>query len=43
VEAGGNHSSVHYDFMIGSANMDVDGYDQNGTVQPLMKKGEWVF
>jgi aminopeptidase len=43
VEAGGNHSTVHYDFMIGSAEMDVDGYDQKGKAHPLMRKGEWAF
>jgi len=42
VEAGGNHSAVHYDFMIGSAEIDVDGYDQNGEAHPIMRKGEWV-
>ncbi len=41
--AGGNHSSVHYDFMIGSAEMDVDGIDQDGNTHPLMRKGEWAF
>jgi aminopeptidase len=42
LEAGGNHSMVHYDFMIGSAEMDVDGYDQDGIKHPLMRKGEWA-
>jgi len=43
VKAGGNHSTVHYDFMIGSTEMDVDGYDQDGKTHPLMRKGEWAF
>ncbi len=43
VAAGGNHSTVHYDFMIGSAEIDVDGYDQDGKVHPLMRKGEWAY
>jgi aminopeptidase len=43
VAAGGNHSTVHYDFMIGSSEIDVDGYDQNGNAHPIMRKGEWVF
>ena len=42
VSAGGNHSSVHYDFMIGSAEIDVDGYDKYGKAHPIMRKGEWV-
>ena len=41
-EAGGNHSTIHYDFMIGSAEMDVDGYDQDGIKHALMRKGEWA-
>lgn len=43
VAAGGNHSTVHYDFMIGSSEIDVDGYDQNKKSHPIMRKGEWVF
>jgi len=43
LQAGGNHSTVHYDFMIGSAEIDVDGIDQDGKVHPLMRKGEWAF
>ena len=41
--AGGNHSTVHYDFMIGSAETDVDGIDQDGQAHPLMRKGEWAY
>ena len=29
--AGGNRSAVHVDFMIGSAELDVDGVLPNGT------------
>ena len=43
VAAGGNHSTVHYDFMIGSAEIDVDGLDRDGKAHPLMRKGEWAF
>ena len=43
LKAGGNHSTVHYDFMIGSAEIDVDGIDQNGRIHPLMRQGEWAF
>ncbi len=42
VAAGGNHSSVHYDFMIGSAEIDVDGVEATGDIHPIMRKGEWV-
>lgn len=40
---GGNHSLVHMDFMIGSADMDVDGVRQDGTTEPVMRAGEWAF
>ena len=39
---GANESLIHVDWMIGSANMDVDGISGNGTAEPLMRKGEWV-
>ena len=37
-----NDSSVHVDFMIGSAEMDVDGVKQDGSSEPLMRQGAWV-
>ena len=39
--AGGNHSVVHVDFMIGSGALDIDGVRENGTSEPLMRHGEW--
>jgi aminopeptidase len=39
---GGNSSLIHVDWMIGSANVDVDGIDAQGTAHPLMRAGEWV-
>jgi aminopeptidase len=39
--AGGNRSVIHIDFMIGSAELDVDGVRENGTSEPLMRDGEW--
>jgi aminopeptidase len=41
--AGGNISSDHLDFMIGSPGMDVDGLTQDGSSTPLMHQGEWAF
>jgi len=41
-KAGGNRSSIHVDFMIGSGELDVDGVLANGTSEPLMRKGEWA-
>lgn len=43
VEMGGNDSLVHEDFMIGSAEMDVDGVTIDGKREPIMRKGEWAF
>jgi aminopeptidase len=40
--AGGNRSAVHVDFMIGSAELDVDGVRRDGVREPLMRSGEWV-
>ncbi len=40
--AGANTSAVHVDFMIGSAELDVDGLSKDGSSEPLMRKGEWV-
>ncbi|MFX1574772.1 MAG: aminopeptidase [Promethearchaeota archaeon] len=41
--AGGNISMDHVDFMIGSDKIDVDGILENGTSEPIMRKGEWAF
>ncbi|HAV78923.1 MAG TPA: aminopeptidase [Anaerolineae bacterium] len=40
---GGNKSLVHTDFMIGSAEMDIDGITEDGTREPVMRAGEWAF
>jgi len=39
---GGNTSFIHIDWMIGSAEIDVDGIGQDGSVTPVMRKGEWA-
>ncbi len=41
--AGGNTSLIHIDCMIGSGEMDVDGILENGTVESIMRNGEWAF
>ena len=41
--AGGNRSATHVDFMIGSAELDVDGVLPDGTIEPLMRSGEWAI
>ena len=39
---GANTSLIHVDWMIGSGEIDIDGITQSGTVEPLMRKGEWA-
>jgi aminopeptidase len=41
--AGGNDSLRHIDFMIGSGDMNVDGILEDGTIEPVMRNGEWAF
>ncbi len=41
--AGGNVSAVHVDFMIGSADMDIDGLTGDGRREPVMRNGLWAF
>ena len=40
---GANRSLIHIDWMIGSADIDVDGVRADGGVEPVMRKGEFVF
>jgi aminopeptidase len=42
VEKGGNQSIIHVDWMIGSAEIDIDGIKANGTRVPVFRKGEWA-
>jgi len=39
---GANDSLIHVDWMIGSADMDVDGISAEGRTEPLMRGGEWA-
>ena len=41
-QAGGNRSLVHVDFMIGSADLDIDGVRVDGSSEALMRSGEWA-
>ncbi|MBD3917297.1 aminopeptidase [Paenibacillus sp. PR3] len=41
--AGVNTSISHVDFMIGSAEMDIDGIRDDGTVEPVFRRGNWAF
>ena len=42
-ENGVNISINHVDFMIGSADMDIDGELADGTKEPIFRKGNWAF
>jgi aminopeptidase len=42
-EAGGNTSITHVDFMIGSPQMDIDGIQEDGRREPIMRQGEWAL
>ncbi|WP_134684225.1 aminopeptidase [Brevibacillus migulae] len=39
---GANVSLIHVDFMIGSAELDIDGELADGTREPLFRRGNWV-
>ena len=39
---GANDSLIHVDWMIGSAEIGLDGITATGAIEPLMRKGEWV-
>jgi aminopeptidase len=43
LSAGGNLSSLHEDFMVGSAALDVDRVRGDGKSEPVMRAGEWAF
>lgn len=43
MEAGGNISQTHVDFMIGDANLNIDGVTFDGNREPVMREGEWAF
>lgn len=38
-----NTSITHEDFMIGSAEMDIDGEREDGKIEPIFRQGNWAF
>ena len=40
---GANDSMTHVDFMIGSAEMNIDGELEDGTREAIMRDGNWVI
>lgn len=43
LQKGANVSLTHVDFMVGSAELDIDGELADGTVEPVFRKGNWAF
>lgn len=41
--AGVNSSLTHVDFMIGSAEMNIDGIHEDGTTEPIFRNGNWAI
>lgn len=42
-ERGVNDSLMHVDFMIGSDEINIDGFTTAGQSEPVMRCGEWAF
>ncbi|MFG6147218.1 aminopeptidase [Halobacillus sp. B23F22_1] len=40
---GVNHSLSHVDFMMGSAELAIDGVLEDGTKEPVMRNGSWAL
>ena len=38
-----NESSIHIDFMIGTADMNIDGLTEEGTWIPIFRNGDFVI
>ncbi|MFK2826142.1 aminopeptidase [Bacillus sp. B190/17] len=41
-QKGLNTSITHVDFMIGSAQMNIDGIKENGEIEPIFRNGNWA-
>ena len=42
IAAGLNRSQTHVDFMVGSAEMNIDGIRPDGTTTPIFRNGDWA-
>ncbi len=42
-EKGINDSSIHVDFMIGTADLEIDGVTKDGKIVALFRNGNWAF
>ncbi len=38
-----NQSMTHVDFMIGAADMDIDGITKDGKREPIFRNGNWAI
>jgi aminopeptidase len=43
LERGANVSLTHVDFMIGCADLDIDGELPDGTIEPVFRQGNWAY
>ncbi|MGE8203089.1 aminopeptidase [Heyndrickxia sp. NPDC080065] len=43
IKNGLNQSITHVDFMVGSAEMNIDGIKEDGTTEPIFRNGDWAF
>lgn len=43
IENGANQSITHVDFMIGSADLDIDGETADGQLEAVFRNGNWAF
>ena len=39
---GVNDSIIHVDFMVGSEDLDITGYREDGTAVPVFRNGTWA-
>lgn len=42
-ERGANDSLVHVDFMIGAADLEIDGITEDGRSEPIFRQGNWAI
>lgn len=42
-QRGANNSLIHVDFMIGSADMNIDGVTPTGEIEPIFRDGNWAL
>jgi len=43
VEAGANRSAAHWDFMVGSPELEIDGETADGQRTPIIRSGAWML